>query len=100
HTHFDCDWSSDVCPSDLPTSARECRCRSPRVPRSPRSWITTTTAGSTSSQSGPISAHTCCTMWRDGGLKTSRERPAWTTSQAHRSEEHTSELQSQSNLVC
>src|SRR2546430_9737632 len=61
HTRFDCDWSSDVCSSDLPPprGPRSRRCSTPPAPR---------TAG------------------RSAG--------------ACRSEEHTSELQSQSNLVC
>src|SRR5688572_31922686 len=58
HTRFDCDWSSDVCSSDL-----DCRRRSAKWRRLQRSRSTASRAG--------------C-----------------------RSEEHTSELQSQSNLVC
>src|SRR3990167_10117469 len=56
HTRFDCDWSSDVCSSDLAT------CATPRPPIS--SFAASASFGLT------------------------------------RSEEHTSELQSQSNLVC
>src|SRR2546430_5784380 len=57
HTRFDCDWSSDVCSSDLPLAAG---------------------FGS--------------------GLRVRRHEVVVDTLQ--RSEEHTSELQSQSNLVC
>src|SRR2546430_12133470 len=66
HTRFDCDWSSDVCSSDLTraTSLRPARQR----------------------RDGPI-AYVCPLL---GG--------EWSI--AFRSEEHTSELQSQSNLVC
>src|SRR5688572_31299278 len=71
HTRFDCDWSSDVCSSDLRSASAlrlDCRQRE----------------GSERSV-GPR---------RDGD----------DYSQGHervpRSEEHTSELQSQSNLVC
>src|SRR2546430_8661025 len=65
HTRFDCDWSSDVCSSDLdyivdPTAANS-RCLTP---------ITR--------------------ICKPGSQPTNRAR----------SEEHTSELQSQSNLVC
>src|SRR5688572_32721099 len=60
HTRFDCDWSSDVCSSDLPASASN-----------GRGWPS---------------------CWRAGS---SAHRQPKT-----RSEEHTSELQSQSNLVC
>src|SRR2546430_11382792 len=71
HTRFDCDWSSDVCSSDL----------HPRAGR-PR-------------QQGPLEQ-------REG----ERPRPSPVVIQLlrardqQRSEEHTSELQSQSNLVC
>src|SRR2546430_8508279 len=30
HTRFDCDWSSDVCSSDLPADILACHARSPR----------------------------------------------------------------------
>src|SRR2546430_10840328 len=63
HTRFDCDWSSDVCSSDL--------------------------------------------RWRGGVLRVARPEVALAEKRDHRagesqrrSEEHTSELQSQSNLVC
>src|SRR2546430_13673306 len=63
HTRFDCDWSSDVCSSDL-------RRMKPGI--------------SPSSCARP--AKRCC------------RSP--TPARSSRSEEHTSELQSQSNLVC
>src|SRR2546430_5362511 len=56
HTRFDCDWSSDVCSSDLPD--------------------------------------------RGGGVALSIAQLHPLALVAGRSEEHTSELQSQSNLVC
>src|SRR2546427_9217824 len=66
HTRFDCDWSSDVCSSDLLADR----------------W-------------GPVDRG--CHHRRQGfvpaGERAHRDR-RW------RSEEHTSELQSQSNLVC
>src|SRR2546430_3480857 len=58
HTRFDCDWSSDVCSSDL-------RCRS---------------------RNG--SGRGIIFLWKIFA------------DESERSEEHTSELQSQSNLVC
>src|SRR2546430_9495828 len=61
HTRFDCDWSSDVCSSDL-SAAEACLAVLAWAPR-------------------PF-----------------EER--FESSAANRSEEHTSELQSQSNLVC
>src|SRR2546430_9289433 len=59
HTRFDCDWSSDVCSSDLSVKAR----------------------GN-----------------HGNGLLHLVQR--WGCKVSNRSEEHTSELQSQSNLVC
>src|SRR2546430_7662138 len=64
HTRFDCDWSSDVCSSDLPAAPPAARPRREDLPRAPS----------------------------DHARYPTRCRP--------RSEEHTSELQSQSNLVC
>src|SRR5256886_7775246 len=61
HTRFDCDWSSDVCSSDL-------------AMRRLNSWRSSGTARGTSTRTR--------------------------SSTPMRSEEHTSELQSQSNLVC
>src|SRR2546430_3101340 len=65
HTRFDCDWSSDVCSSDLPAAA-SIHDAGPRPARDPH----------------------------PAGASAGLLRPA------DRSEEHTSELQSQSNLVC
>src|SRR2546430_7940794 len=62
HTRFDCDWSSDVCSSDLTF---------PRVPVGTRNVQVLATGFQPKNQSVVV-----------------------------RSEEHTSELQSQSNLVC
>src|SRR2546430_11015811 len=63
HTRFDCDWSSDVCSSDL--------------------FFPTPTSIS-------------CAAFTTLLIPTARSTPA----KSSRSEEHTSELQSQSNLVC
>src|SRR2546427_6620371 len=75
HTRFDCDWSSDVCSSDLTSP----RARGASIP-SPR-----TTALSPSQYAG----------WSTWNASGDGAQPRST-----RSEEHTSELQSQSNLVC
>src|SRR2546430_9177321 len=72
HTRFDCDWSSDVCSSDL------------------TDWlgiITSTFFGVAGMAGSPIPARPECTL-----LQTPRK--------PDRSGEHTSELQSQSKLVC
>src|SRR2546427_8437012 len=79
HTRFDCDWSSDVCSSDLtafPTHS--------------------TTGASTCLNSAQCSSRT---YWMPAVCERS---PWWDVRWAAslRSEEHTSELQSQSNLVC
>src|SRR2546430_11244748 len=68
HTRFDCDWSSDVCSSDL------------------------LFAGSAALPDG----YKDCTKQKKTLWKPASEAEA----KAKRSEEHTSELQSQSNLVC
>src|SRR2546427_5205101 len=86
HTRFDCDWSSDVCSSDL---------------RQPggivRTWQHIRCYGLARSS------------WaKRGSFRSSRHHqnmspPRWKECEglaATRSEEHTSELQSQSNLVC
>src|SRR5256886_12969623 len=70
HTRFDCDWSSDVCSSDL---TRRWMISAGRVPPLGCTPINSYTAASTAPFLPPPYL---------------------------RSEEHTSELQSQSNLVC
>src|SRR2546427_7843915 len=73
HTRFDCDWSSDVCSSDL---IGKSKC--------------------------PMAANRCCHSRRqtaDLPWIWGRRRGCEQDSRP-RSEEHTSELQSQSNLVC
>src|SRR5688572_32226349 len=80
HTRFDCDWSSDVCSSDLAASARaSSRLERPRHARHPRLRMSAV----------PRTAR-----------EMTRRQTAIATGCALRSEEHTSELQSQSNLVC
>src|SRR5688572_31049454 len=84
HTRFDCDWSSDVCSSDLRVQKRFHDRR-----RSLRSrWEPPTRAASirTPSVNAPFRR-----------VRSPRASARETT---RRSEEHTSELQSQSNLVC
>src|SRR2546430_8743280 len=63
HTRFDCDWSSDVCSSDL---------------------------------------RSCCQLSIPTNCRTQPSRLPYFANRriVPRSEEHTSELQSQSNLVC
>src|SRR2546430_10723337 len=76
HTSFDCDWSSDVCSSDLALVLTPPRELAAQVAESARDY----------------GRHTGLrTVVIFGGVS---EKPQI------RSEEHTSELQSQSNLVC
>src|SRR2546430_8794022 len=74
HTRFDCDWSSDVCSSDLAASGG---------PLDPP------ILGKESYQ--PVGADRVVLVTGPWRLRRSGRQ---------RSEEHTSELQSQSNLVC
>src|SRR2546427_2419466 len=84
HTRFDCDWSSDVCSSDL------CPDRFHRRQRTRRR----TRPGCGGPTRGPRRA----AGPRRGGTPAGGGPHSRTS--AARSEEHTSELQSQSNLVC
>src|SRR5688572_31765956 len=80
HTRFDCDWSSDVCSSDLLLRVRTGLPKpAPSFP-----WPPTRPAESPDGIRCPGPARI-----RRGPSRHGR-----------RSEEHTSELQSQSNLVC
>src|SRR5688572_31629583 len=73
HTRFDCDWSSDVCSSDLQGRGL------------PRGAERSALAGEGA---------------RRGAVRGPRVRNGERSPPDRRSEEHTSELQSQSNLVC
>src|SRR2546430_12379067 len=83
HTRFDCDWSSDVCSSDLRYSHLS-------APPTVRVGLSNSCAKWDSCQEGRHAScqHSCKKDEAD-------ERTC-----GRRSEEHTSELQSQSNLVC
>src|SRR2546430_10322012 len=84
HTRFDCDWSSDVCSSDLDGMGFSFRRKIRRLLRK---------AFASSS-----AARRYVRRW----LRTAESftRIALLSIDSPRSEEHTSELQSQSNLVC
>src|SRR2546430_3603983 len=77
HTRFDCDWSSDVCSSDLSISPTP-RCLSGLCP------------ADIEAEFGSGDRQPMKHVARGGARRYHVER----------SEEHTSELQSQSNLVC
>src|SRR5256886_14534804 len=68
HTRFDCDWSSDVCSSDLTPGSRRSAPRRRSVVRS--------TAGS-SEPTSPYSAP--CTTWRTNTVVTARTGTAATS---------------------
>src|SRR5256886_4173544 len=86
HTRFDCDWSSDVCSSDL------CRCCSAASTASPLRGRSRSRHPLRIGRGGPPSRRAPVL-----GLTSI----VWTGTRCRvRSEEHTSELQSQSNLVC
>src|SRR3990167_9029949 len=53
HTRFDCDWSSDVCSSDLPSS------RSPRPARAVTTWPSHTTPNCCTSRATRSTWPTC-----------------------------------------
>src|SRR5688572_32712477 len=71
HTRFDCDWSSDVCSSDLDVNVRLSRGGTRRI--------------------DDLKCDGDLLRWREDRIARGAD---------FRSEEHTSELQSQSNLVC
>src|SRR2546427_6746900 len=86
HTRFDCDWSSDVCSSDLGERGRAVeQGQSDAVVWLPLlqalTLLASVQAGQATAQGVHLPAHLL-------------------DEHAIRSEEHTSELQSQSNLVC
>src|SRR3989475_8110972 len=81
HTRFDCDWSSDVCSSDLDRLAI----------RRNHYTVVGLTRRMVSSSGDPMVFIP---------LKDAQEAQFLKDNDAIRSEEHTSELQSQSNLVC
>src|SRR5256886_3608428 len=85
HTRFDCDWSSDVCSSDLSTCSKHSPTSMTRRPP----WFRRVTRRDSCWRASRRS-------WA-GACFPNRNR---NECDHHRSEEHTSELQSQSNLVC
>src|SRR2546427_7911268 len=88
HTRFDCDWSSDVCSSDL-ASASSALISALLLPAAlPAARILL------------ISSSSFFSLLRFSNRSCSNSLAALAWSGSMRSEEHTSELQSQSNLVC
>src|SRR2546430_7267523 len=87
HTRFDCDWSSDVCSSDL----------TPSAPASDSAASIGGTPVSIDSRGNSCSATALCTS---RPARSNDRNGPMAAHRGPRSEEHTSELQSQSNLVC
>src|SRR2546430_5931690 len=87
HTRFDCDWSSDVCSSDLSSGQLDRTLMAPTGYERP----------SIASADGRDPGRSRLPGGRGGGRPDGGRRLRVRTV---RSEEHTSELQSQSNLVC
>src|SRR2546427_4510166 len=87
HTRFDCDWSSDVCSSDL--VAERMRAERQQWPHDleDRNWLPPFLPAHSESELAKAMVNPLKV------LTSGVEREC-------RSEEHTSELQSQSNLVC
>src|SRR5688572_31672535 len=82
HTRFDCDWSSDVCSSDLAAwgAVQRALAGTTRVCSYDRAGLGWSEAGDRPYDPGRV--------------------PEELRTLLGRSEEHTSELQSQSNIVC
>src|SRR2546430_3309634 len=104
HTRFDCDWSSDVCSSDLaahpPDGASAAAGR--RVSATPKSPVLFSAGGGYPFWAGSCAWRTS-SAWVNGNIGWLRllasSFPSPRSRRLARSEEHTSELQSQSNLV-
>src|SRR2546430_11768786 len=85
HTRFDCDWSSDVCSSDLGDWS---------FPKGARMYLLDRLLVRSFIKSYAICLISLLTLYIVVDLFTNLD------DYMDRSEEHTSELQSQSNLVC
>src|SRR5256886_7580664 len=98
HTRFDCDWSSDVCSSDLqePALSRGDRREvAPAVPLQPQA-VAGVSRGGVGLRLGQVAGNDQVEV--PIAVHVVGDEPADRCDL--RSEEHTSELQSQSNLVC
>src|SRR2546430_12925461 len=95
HTRFDCDWSSDVCSSDLVAALQESEAQYRALFESTPypMWVFDLETHRVLAVNGAAIKHYGYSREEFLALRIEDLRPA-------RSEEHTSELQSQSNLVC
>src|SRR5256886_12110942 len=85
HTRFDCDWSSDVCSSDLRTISHG-------------SLVKSASAVAPAVDSSKSDSGVCVSTTAE--RRKSRGFSSGNRTASVRSEEHTSELQSQANIVC
>src|SRR2546427_9378429 len=90
HTRFDCDWSSDVCSSDLRGRASQLAVFDHQCPR--LEYV--------ARRREHLRPVRLVRVDRHVRVRPGREMPLAREAEQPRSEEHTSELQSQSNLVC
>src|SRR5205085_4858372 len=90
HTRFDCDWSSDVCSSDLPDDLYLQHSRAILLEEFGNTYITL------GDLEMALTIHRNSLAIRERLVAADPSNLLW----QYRSEEHTSELQSQSNLVC
>src|SRR2546430_9324039 len=106
HTRFDCDWSSDVCSSDLVAALQESEAQYRALFQSTPypMWVFDLETHRVLAVNGAAIKHYGYSREEFLALRIEDLRPAEDIPALHRhlerSEEHTSELQSQSNLVC
>src|SRR5690606_40229455 len=97
HTRFSRDWSSDVCSSDL--NPRPPACHPAELPD--EGWGKAAPAARWSLRQTAIGEREPpAARPAAGSAATKKATRGWPLSNAARSEEHTSELQSRENLVC
>src|SRR2546427_9631759 len=92
HTRFDCDWSSDVCSSDLAWVDEQRKIAAAKKDDPSKVW----SLPDLMARGEKVYAANCAACHQANGKGAGPIKPL----DGSRSEEHTSELQSQSNLVC
>src|SRR2546430_12541936 len=101
HTRFDCDWSSDVCSSDLGETAKRSSSSSNARARVAVNIVARSFARDSFARALSAEAFVRAMLDFERALaEAEADAGVIPAEAARRSEEHTSELQSQSNLVC